>query len=110
MGVDAHVGEHIFRRAISGDVSKGTTRILVTHHVHVLSQCDKVIVMDDGKIKHMGKSSDLIEQGVDFAGAVDVSKLESKEDEENNTEIEKKEKSEEKLLPSKEKKDDAAGM
>jgi len=108
--VDAHVGEHIFRRAISGDVSKGTTRILVTHHVHVLSQCDKVIIMDGGEIKHMGKYSDLIEQGVDFAGAVDVSKLENKEVEENNTEIVEKEKGKEKLIPSKDTKDDAAGM
>uniref|UniRef100_A0A7S2SAV0 ATP-dependent transporter ycf16 n=1 Tax=Eucampia antarctica TaxID=49252 RepID=A0A7S2SAV0_9STRA len=81
--VDAHVGEHLFQRAITGEISKGTTRILVTHHVHVLSQCDTVIVMEAGEIKHMGKYSDLIEQGVDFAGAVDISKV---EDEKSNEE------------------------
>lgn len=37
--VDAHVGEHIFPNAIEGPLTRGTTRILVTHHVH-----DKVIL------------------------------------------------------------------
>jgi len=72
--VDAHVGEHLFSGAISGKVSEGTTRVLVTHHVHVLPRCDKVIVMEGGRIQHMGTYAELIERGVDFAGAVDVSK------------------------------------
>ncbi len=72
--VDAHVGEHLFRRAITGEVSAGTTRLLVTHHVHFLPRCDKVIVMEGGRIKHYGKYSDLIDEGVDFADSVDVTK------------------------------------
>jgi len=73
--VDSHVGEHLFSEAISGDITKGKTRILVTHHVHVLARCDTVIVMENGTIKHQGAYQDLIDQGVDFAGAVDVSKI-----------------------------------
>lgn len=73
--VDAHVGEHLFSKAITGSISKGMTRILVTHHVHVLARCDKVIVFDHGRIRHQGKYQDLISSGVDFAGAVDVSKI-----------------------------------
>ena len=87
--VDSHVGQHLFSNAIAGDICKGITRILVTHHVHVLGRCDKVIVFDNGRIKHQGKYQDLIDSGVDFAGAVDVSKLEksdSKEEEENASE------------------------
>jgi len=61
------------------------TRILVTHHVHFLHRCDKVVVLEGGEIKHYGKYSDLIEQGVDFAGAVDFDEEDaaenSKEDE-----------------------------
>jgi ATP-binding cassette, subfamily C (CFTR/MRP), member 1 len=72
--VDAHVGEHIFNQAINGELAQGITRILVTHHVHLLDRCDSVIVMEGGRIKHHGKYSDLIEQGVTFAGAIDVSK------------------------------------
>mmetsp|Transcript_12138 Transcript_12138/g.26798 ORF Transcript_12138/g.26798 Transcript_12138/m.26798 type:complete len:1473 (-) Transcript_12138:29-4447(-) len=72
--VDAHVGEHIFSNAINGPMSKHVTRVLVTHHVHLLSRCDKVIVLEGGRIKHEGRYSDLVANGVDFAGAVDVSK------------------------------------
>lgn len=77
--VDSHVGEHLFNEAISGDIGKGRTRILVTHHVHILSRCDTVIVMENGTIKHQGSYQDLIDQGVDFAGAVDVSKIQKTE-------------------------------
>jgi ABC-type multidrug transport system fused ATPase/permease subunit len=73
--VDAHVGEHIFANAITGALAKGVTRILVTHHVHLLSRCDKVIVLKHGRIVHCGKYSDLVAQGVEFAGAVDASKV-----------------------------------
>ena len=85
--VDSHVGEHLFTHAIEGEISKGKTRVLVTHHVHILSRCDSVIVMDRGSIKHQGSYQDLLDQGVDFAGAVDVSKIQAKEPEgkvENN--------------------------
>jgi ABC-type multidrug transport system fused ATPase/permease subunit len=79
--VDSHVGEHLFTHAIEGEISKGKTRVLVTHHVHVLSRCDSVIVMDRGTIKHQGSYQDLLDQGVDFAGAVDVSKIKAQEPE-----------------------------
>lgn len=74
--VDSHVGQHIFSKAIAGEMSEGITRILVTHHVHVLNRCDKVIVFEHGRIKHQGSYQELIDSGVDFAGAVDVSKVE----------------------------------
>lgn len=69
--VDAHVGEHLFKNAITGKVCKGTTRILVTHHVHFLPRCDKVLVLDGGKVQHFGKYADLVASGVNFTGAVD---------------------------------------
>lgn len=75
--VDAHVGEHIFEHAINGELAQGITRVLVTHHVHLLNRCDSVIVMEAGRIKHHGKYSDLVEQGVTFAGAIDISKAKS---------------------------------
>lgn len=79
--VDAHVGEHLFAKAIAGEVTKGTTRVLVTHHVHFLPRCDKVIVMNQGRIEHQGSYEELIAQGVDFAGAVDSSKQVDKPEE-----------------------------
>jgi ABC-type multidrug transport system fused ATPase/permease subunit len=68
------VGDHIFSNAIESSLVGGITRVLVTHHVHLLSRCDTVIVLEHGRIKHHGRYADLIAQGVDFAGAVDVSK------------------------------------
>eukprot|EP00546_Thalassionema_frauenfeldii_P010811 CAMPEP_0178930692 /NCGR_PEP_ID=MMETSP0786-20121207/21420_1 /TAXON_ID=186022 /ORGANISM="Thalassionema frauenfeldii, Strain CCMP 1798" /LENGTH=1417 /DNA_ID=CAMNT_0020607335 /DNA_START=51 /DNA_END=4304 /DNA_ORIENTATION=- len=107
--VDAHVADHLFTNAITGDVSKGLTRVLVTHHVHLLSRCDKVIVMKNGRIEHQGKYEDLVNQGVDFAGAVDVSKVQDagKETEgslvEENETNEKEGEREETLLEQKQK-------
>jgi ABC-type multidrug transport system fused ATPase/permease subunit len=75
--VDAHVGEHLFKEAITGAVSRGTTRVLVTHHVHFLPRCDAVIILEKGRISHMGKYADLVAKGVDFKGAVEVEKKET---------------------------------
>jgi ABC-type Fe3+/spermidine/putrescine transport system ATPase subunit len=80
--VDSHVGDHLFTNAICGDICKNATRILVTNAAHVLSRCDYVIVMDQGSIQHQGKYTDLIAQGVSFAGAVDVSKHNKKNENE----------------------------
>lgn len=95
--VDAHVGEHIFSQAIAGPFAKGLTRVLVTHHVHLLARCDKVIVLKGGRISHQGKYKDLVEAGVNFAGAVDVSKVKissepEKEEKENPRKGEEKKK------------------
>ena len=78
--VDAHVGEHLFKHAITGSISKGTTRVLVTHHVHFLPRVDKVIMLEKGEVKHSGSYQELIARGVDFAGAVEVSKKEQSDE------------------------------
>lgn len=72
--VDAHVGEHLFTKALAGEIAQGVTRVLVTHHVHRLANCDKVIVMEDGRIKDYGTYDELCERGIDFVGAMDISK------------------------------------
>merc|ERR1712087_202015 len=66
--VDSHVGEHLFDEAITGNMSYGLTRVLVTHHVHFLPRCDYVVVLEDGKIKHQGTYDELLSQGVEFKG------------------------------------------
>jgi len=109
--VDAHVGEHLFKEAISGQASKGMTTILVTHHVHVLPRCDKVLVMEGGRIQHQGTYQELIDRGVDFAGAVDVTKKEEDDKEEKGDKEEKKDgaKTEEMKAEKSEKKDGEDG-
>jgi ABC-type multidrug transport system fused ATPase/permease subunit len=65
--VDAHVGRHLFTACICG-LLKGSTRVLVTHQMHFLSDSnvDQILVIQDGQIVKSGTYADLIAQGVDF--------------------------------------------
>lgn len=63
--VDAHVGQHIFNECIVGALA-GKTRILVTHHVHLLPQCDLIIVLDEGKVRICGTYDDLMKSDLDL--------------------------------------------
>jgi ABC-type multidrug transport system fused ATPase/permease subunit len=47
--VDAHVGRHIFDKAILG-LLKDKARVLATHQLWVLNRCDRIIWMEEGKI------------------------------------------------------------
>ncbi|KAH8700278.1 putative ABC multidrug transporter [Talaromyces proteolyticus] len=47
--VDAHVGRHIMEHAICG-LLKDKCRILATHQLHVLNRCDRIILMDNGRV------------------------------------------------------------
>lgn len=62
--VDAHVGRQIFEMCIAGDICKGRTRILVTHHVALVqSQAKYLVEFGDGTVLHHGLTSDLAEDG-----------------------------------------------
>ncbi|CAJ0609705.1 unnamed protein product [Cylicocyclus nassatus] len=60
--VDSHVGKHIFKHVISSKsgLLSNATRILVTHELHYLKYCDKVIVLRNGEISEMGPYQELI--------------------------------------------------
>ena len=51
--VDAHVGKSLFEDCVQG-LLKESTRVLVTHHVHYLKQCDQIIAIDHGKVQAAG--------------------------------------------------------
>ncbi|KAJ4271438.1 hypothetical protein NW762_000140 [Fusarium torreyae] len=62
--VDAHVGRHIFEKCVAGDICKGRTRILVTHHVALVQSKAKYIVeLGEGVALHAGLVSDFIRDG-----------------------------------------------
>ncbi|EXJ96379.1 hypothetical protein A1O1_01505 [Capronia coronata CBS 617.96] len=63
--VDAHVGRHIMDKAICG-LMKDKCRILATHQLHVLSRCDRIIWMEDGRIQAIDTFDNLMQQSVDF--------------------------------------------
>ncbi|KAI8616941.1 P-loop containing nucleoside triphosphate hydrolase protein [Chytriomyces sp. MP71] len=64
--VDAHVGRHLFEKCIK-EAMKDRTRILVTHQLHYLPQCDNVIYVKDGTIVEHGSFADLISSGGEFS-------------------------------------------
>ena len=64
--VDAHVGEHLFSECIKKELA-GKTRILVTHHVHLLPKCDHIIILKDGRIQAQGSFGELQNSGIDIS-------------------------------------------
>lgn len=67
--LDSHVGKHIFDKVIGPDgILKKKTRIFVTNSLEFLSQCDHILVLDNGQIVEQGKYEDLnCKKGVFFA-------------------------------------------
>ena len=59
--LDAHVGHNIMTNLILSDL-KGKTRILATHALQYISNCDKIIYMNDGRIEWSGVYNDLLDQ------------------------------------------------
>ena len=49
---------------------RGKTRILVTHQVHLLDQCDMIVILDDGKIKASGSFTELQRSGLDISAYI----------------------------------------
>ena len=63
--VDAHVGRHIFENALTGPISEGRTRILVTHHVALcLPKTNYEVRLGDGGVEHAGMVGDLERSGI----------------------------------------------
>ena len=51
--VDAEVCNHLFRECVRG-VLRGKTVILVTHQIHVISEADKILVLNNGDVMYFG--------------------------------------------------------
>ncbi|XP_078033391.1 ATP-binding cassette sub-family C member 4 isoform X2 [Augochlora pura] len=75
--VDTHVGKHLFNECINNYLHK-KTRILVTHQVQFLKNCDHIIVLNNGKIEFEGTFAELQAKNLDF-----LSMLSSEEQEVN---------------------------
>ncbi|KAJ3028172.1 UNVERIFIED_CONTAM: hypothetical protein HDU68_002318 [Siphonaria sp. JEL0065] len=64
--VDAHVGRHLFDNCIKGSL-KSRTRLLVTHQLHFLPECDYIFYLKDGAILEQGTYSELLGNKGEFA-------------------------------------------
>ncbi|KAF8247575.1 hypothetical protein K440DRAFT_294896 [Wilcoxina mikolae CBS 423.85] len=99
--VDAHVGKHLFDKAICG-LLKDKCRVLATHQLHVLEKVDRVVWMDDGRIQAVGTFPELMEGNPGFAAMMSeistdkVEAVRKVEREGEGDEIEEEEEEEEK--------------
>ncbi|ORY40399.1 P-loop containing nucleoside triphosphate hydrolase protein [Rhizoclosmatium globosum] len=69
--VDAHVGRHLFNNCIKGSL-KSRTRLLVTHQLHFLPECDYILFLKDGEIVERGTYQELLDAKRDFAAMISV--------------------------------------
>eukprot|EP01127_Copromyxa_protea_P010845 TRINITY_DN2685_c0_g3_i1.p1 TRINITY_DN2685_c0_g3~~TRINITY_DN2685_c0_g3_i1.p1 ORF type:complete len:1581 (+),score=418.17 TRINITY_DN2685_c0_g3_i1:533-4744(+) len=63
--VDAHVGKALFNKCIKG-LLRDKTRILATHQLQFLKQCDKIVVMSQGRITNVGSYEELMANSKEF--------------------------------------------
>ncbi|EGE01692.1 canalicular multispecific organic anion transporter 1 [Trichophyton equinum CBS 127.97] len=62
--LDAHTGRHLHIHALTGELSEGRTRILVTHHVGLcLPQADYAVHLEHGVVKYAGTLVELRRTG-----------------------------------------------
>ena len=62
--VDTHVGKWIFEKALTGELGRGRTRILATHHAAICSsRTTYVVQLGNGTIEHAGLVEDLKQSG-----------------------------------------------
>ena len=63
--VDTHVGRQLFEEALTGELGRGRTRILVTHHLGLcLSRAAYAVSFNAGALEYAGSTRDLQERGI----------------------------------------------
>jgi ATP-binding cassette subfamily C (CFTR/MRP) protein 1 len=90
--VDAHVGRHIMDNAICG-LLKDKCRILATHQLHVLSRCDRIVWVEEGRIQAVDTFDNLMANNEGFQQLMTMTSAEEEKeevDDVNEVEDEKK--------------------
>ncbi|MBE6542256.1 MAG: ABC transporter ATP-binding protein [Ruminococcaceae bacterium] len=59
---------------------RGKTTILIAHRISTVEKMDKIIFVDDGKIKAVGKHEDLVENCPEYKIMVELQKLEEEKE------------------------------
>ena len=83
--VDSHVGRHMFDEAICG-LLRDKCRILATHQLHVLSRCDRIIWMQEGRIEKIDTFANLMSENEGFQRLMASTTQEEEKEEEAEVE------------------------
>ena len=86
--LDAHVGKAVFHNAILSLRKQGKTVVLVTHALHFLPMCDRIVTMEDGRIMETGTYEELSDAQGPFSRLVAEFGGIEEEEEEVNKELE----------------------
>jgi ABC-type multidrug transport system fused ATPase/permease subunit len=89
--LDVHVGKYIFEKCITGELLRGRTVLLVTHHVHMAKKAArKIVVMEQGRIisavhsaeslANLGADAQLVLQNSEEEDKIDESAIPTKVD------------------------------
>ncbi|KAF2084152.1 ABC multidrug transporter-like protein [Saccharata proteae CBS 121410] len=89
--VDAHVGRHIMDNAICG-LLRNKSRILATHQLHVLNRCDRIILMQDGRIESIDTYDNLMAHNADFMKLMATTAVEENKEKDDEDEIQEEKK------------------
>ncbi|CCX12168.1 Similar to ABC transporter C family member 12; acc. no. Q54U44 [Pyronema omphalodes CBS 100304] len=92
--VDAHVGRHLFDKAICG-LLRDKCRVLATHQLHVLEKVDRVVWMEEGRIQAVGTFPELMANNEGFQQMMSQITTDKVEEEKEEVEQEIDEKIEE---------------
>jgi len=79
--VDAHVGRHIMDEAICGLLAN-KCRVLATHQLWVLNRVDRIVWMEDGRIKTTGTFKELMATDEEFVKLIANNAQEDEKEEE----------------------------
>ncbi|KAL7747261.1 hypothetical protein RI367_007314 [Sorochytrium milnesiophthora] len=86
--VDAHVDKHIFNNVIGKQgMLAGKSVILVTHGVHHLPQCDRVVLLREGRVVEQGTYRQLMDARGDVYALVTEYSLKQKAEEDDEGEV-----------------------
>ncbi|OAQ25700.1 P-loop containing nucleoside triphosphate hydrolase protein [Linnemannia elongata AG-77] len=67
--VDPKVGRALFQTCING-LLKGKARVLVTHQLQYIKDCENVIVLERGQVTHMGHVDEVMREEVEVTQVV----------------------------------------
>ena len=63
--VDAHTAHHLFHECLKGDLMRGRTVILVSHHVQLCAPgAQYIVALDNGRVQYTGDYAGLQSSGV----------------------------------------------